>query len=71
LRRGIERRLRELDEEWDIERVLEANAPSVAFAVTVLVGSQALADVARFGRAGMVSTGTCLAPDGLPHVAGD
>jgi hypothetical protein len=24
---GIEQRLRELDEEWDIERVLEANAP--------------------------------------------
>jgi hypothetical protein len=33
---GIERRLRELDEEWDIERVLEANAASVAFAGTVL-----------------------------------
>jgi DUF2892 family protein len=33
---GIERRLRELDEEWDIERVLEANAASVALAGTVL-----------------------------------
>jgi hypothetical protein len=36
---GIERRLRELDEEWDIERVLEANAASVAFAGTVLAAA--------------------------------
>ena len=36
---GIERRLRELDEEWDIERVLEANAASVAFAGTVLAAT--------------------------------
>jgi hypothetical protein len=27
---GIERRLRELDEEWDIERVLQANAATVS-----------------------------------------
>ena len=36
---GIERRLRELDEEWDIERVLEANAASLAFAGTVLAAT--------------------------------
>src|SRR4029453_3750629 len=36
---GIERRLRELDEEWDIERVLEANAASVAFAGPVLAAT--------------------------------
>ena len=36
---GIERRLRELDEEWDIERVLEANAASVALAGTVLAAT--------------------------------
>jgi hypothetical protein len=36
---GIERRLRELDDEWDIERVLEANAASVAFAGTVLAAT--------------------------------
>jgi hypothetical protein len=36
---GIERRLRELDEEWDIERVLEANAASVAFAGTMLAAT--------------------------------
>lgn len=28
---GIERRLEELDEEWDIERVLETNASALAF----------------------------------------
>ncbi len=32
----IEKRLTELDEEWDIERTLEANAASVALAGTVL-----------------------------------
>ncbi len=32
----IERRLRELDREWDIERVLETNASVVAFAGLVL-----------------------------------
>src|SRR4030095_6973143 len=36
---GIDRRLRELDEEWDIERALEANAASVAFAGTVLAAT--------------------------------
>lgn len=38
-RRGeeaIARRLRELDEEWDIERVLEANAASVALTGSLL-----------------------------------
>jgi hypothetical protein len=33
---GIDRRLRELDEEWDIERVLEANAATVALTGTIL-----------------------------------
>src|SRR5947209_6725272 len=28
---GIDRRLRELDEEWDIERLLQANASALAF----------------------------------------
>jgi hypothetical protein len=28
---GIDRRLRQLDEEWDIERVLETNASALAF----------------------------------------
>jgi hypothetical protein len=28
---GIDRRLRELDEEWDIERLLETNASALAF----------------------------------------
>jgi hypothetical protein len=32
----IDRRLGELDQEWDIERMLEANAASVAFAGTLL-----------------------------------
>jgi hypothetical protein len=31
-REGIDQRLRELDREWDIERVLEANAAAVGFA---------------------------------------
>jgi hypothetical protein len=33
---AIEHRLRELDEEWDIERLLEANASTLAFVGTVL-----------------------------------
>ena len=36
---GIDRRLRELDEEWDIERVLEANAASIAFTGTLLAAT--------------------------------
>jgi Protein of unknown function (DUF2892) len=36
---GIERRLRELDEEWDIERALEANAASVAFTGTLVAAT--------------------------------
>ncbi|QQS13619.1 MAG: DUF2892 domain-containing protein [Rhodospirillales bacterium] len=36
--REIPRRLRELDAEWDIERVLEANAASVTLAGVVLAG---------------------------------
>jgi hypothetical protein len=36
---GIDRRLRELDEEWNIERVLEANAASVAFSGTLLAAT--------------------------------
>lgn len=32
----IPRRLRELDEEWDVERVLEANAATLALSGTVL-----------------------------------
>jgi hypothetical protein len=35
-RAAIDRRLAELDREWDIERVLEANAASVAFVGTML-----------------------------------
>lgn len=31
------KRLRELDEEWDIERMLEANASAFAFTGTLLV----------------------------------
>jgi hypothetical protein len=34
--RQIDKRLREIDREWDIERMLEANAASVAFAGVVL-----------------------------------
>lgn len=33
---GIDRRLRELDEEWDIERLLETNASTLAFIGVVL-----------------------------------
>ena len=33
---GIDRRLRELDEEWDIERILETNASALAFTGVVL-----------------------------------
>jgi hypothetical protein len=33
---GIDRRLRELDAEWDIERLLEANASTLAFLGIVL-----------------------------------
>jgi hypothetical protein len=36
---GIDRRLGELDEEWDIERALEANAAAVAFAGTLLAAT--------------------------------
>ena len=36
---GIDRRLRELNEEWDIERVLEANAASIAFTGTLLAAT--------------------------------
>ena len=32
----IERRLTELDEEWDIERMIEANAAALAFGGTIL-----------------------------------
>jgi hypothetical protein len=32
----IDQRLRELDEEWDIERTLEANAATIGFAGTLL-----------------------------------
>jgi hypothetical protein len=35
-RHGIARRLRELDREWDIERLLETNASALAFAGIVL-----------------------------------
>ena len=38
-REAIDRRLRELDREWDIERVLEANAASVAFTGSVLAAA--------------------------------
>jgi hypothetical protein len=34
--RAIEARLRELDEEWDIERAIEANAATLALSGTVL-----------------------------------
>ena len=33
---GIGRRLHELDQEWDIERMLEANASTLAFTGVVL-----------------------------------
>ena len=36
---GIARRLRELDEEWDIERVLETNASALAFLGSALGAS--------------------------------
>jgi hypothetical protein len=36
---AIQNRLRELDEEWDIERMLEANAAALAFAGSVLGAS--------------------------------
>jgi hypothetical protein len=36
---GINHRLRELDEEWDIERLLEANASALAFTGAVLGAS--------------------------------
>ena len=35
----IDRRLREVDEEWDIERTLEANAGSIAFTGTLLAAT--------------------------------
>jgi hypothetical protein len=35
-RHEIPRRLRELDEEWDIERAIEANAAAIAFTGVVL-----------------------------------
>jgi hypothetical protein len=35
-REEIDRRLRELDEEWDIERMIEANAATLALSGTVL-----------------------------------
>ena len=34
--RSVERRLRELDREWDIERAIEANASSLALSGTLL-----------------------------------
>ena len=36
---GIERRLRELDAEWDIERAIEANASALAFTGIALGGT--------------------------------
>jgi hypothetical protein len=36
---GIDRRLRQLDAEWDIERLLEANAATFAFTGTVLAAT--------------------------------
>jgi hypothetical protein len=38
-RAGLERRLQELDQEWDIERMLEANASALAFTGAVLGAS--------------------------------
>jgi hypothetical protein len=35
----IDRRLRELDEEWDVERLLEANASTLAFAGVVMAAT--------------------------------
>jgi hypothetical protein len=35
-REGIDRRLRQLDREWDVERLLETNAAAIAFAGIVL-----------------------------------
>jgi len=74
---GIERRLRELDEEWDIERVLEANAASVAFACRH--GAQALAHAAGLGHRlslpacgpGLVPACAGLASHGLPNSTRD
>jgi hypothetical protein len=37
---GIDARLRQLDEEWDIERVLETNASALAFTGVVLAASR-------------------------------
>lgn len=37
---GIDGRLRQLDEEWDIERVLETNASALAFTGVVLAASR-------------------------------
>jgi hypothetical protein len=36
---SIDRRLKQLDEEWDIERAIQANASSLAFAGIVLGGT--------------------------------
>jgi hypothetical protein len=36
---AIGKRLKELDEEWDIERALEANAASFAFTGTILAAT--------------------------------
>ncbi|MDJ0391024.1 DUF2892 domain-containing protein [Roseomonas sp. E05] len=37
---GIDRRLRELDREWDVERTLEANAATLALAGVVLAATE-------------------------------
>lgn len=50
---GITRRLQELDDEWDIERVLEANAASVAL-IGLTLG--AVVDRRFFAVPGIVAT---------------
>ena len=79
-RAAVERRIAELNQEWDVERALEANA-AVAALLGVLLGDRESQMVCVSGPRGRFFVATCgprLVPAGarpavarLPHAAGD
>jgi hypothetical protein len=66
---GIDRRLRELDEEWDIERLLEANAATLAFAGVALGATVDKRWLVLPALVTLVSADSCPSPSRLPHLA--
>ena len=78
---AIDRRLEELDREWDIERTLEANAATVALVglgLGTFVDRRYLPAARRRSRVpaparrpGLVPAGAGVPPPGVPHRLGD